>query len=211
MVQYGMFIDLEKCVGCQTCTVSCKVNNKTPDGVFFNQTNDYEKGEFPDVEREYLPVQCNQCDDPKCVTVCPADATYEVEGGIITIDPDACTGCKSCIVACPYGARFYLDEEQEFDDRDTIDQQIKEANEMGTVTKCDFCIDKVQEGVEAGYTPGEDHQATPHCTNSCIGEARYFGDLDDDESMISEMIEETDAKPLQAEAGTEPNIYYKKR
>jgi phenylacetyl-CoA:acceptor oxidoreductase subunit 1 len=210
MVRYGMYIDLEKCVGCQTCAMSCKVNNKTPNGVFFNQTNDYEKGEFPAVDRQFLPVQCNQCDDPKCVSVCPADATFKTDSGVVTIDSDACTGCKSCMVACPYGARTYLEEDQEFDETDTFEKQLEEANEMGTVTKCDFCIDKVQDGREEGLTPGEDPDATPYCVSSCIGDARVFGDLDDDDSKVARLVEEEDTEPLQPEAGTDPNIYYKR-
>lgn len=210
MVQWGMVIDLEKCVGCQTCAVSCKVNNKTPANVFFNQTNDYEKGEYPDVNRNFLPVQCNQCDNPQCVTACPADATYKTDSGVVTIDSDICTGCKSCIVACPYGSRTFLDPETTFDENDSFQQLIEEENEMGTVTKCDFCVDRVEEGVEEGLTPGEDPEATPHCVNSCIGDARFFGDLEDADSEVAELVADDDVGPLHPERGTDPNVYYKK-
>lgn len=210
MVQYGMYIDLEKCIGCQTCAMSCKVNNKTPGNVFFNQTNDYEKGEYPSVQRQFLPVQCNQCDNPKCVSVCPADATYKTESGVVTIDEDACTGCKACVVGCPYGSRTYLDPETEFDDDDPFQQQIKEEHEMGTVTKCDFCVEKVEDAKEQGMTPGEDPEATPHCVNSCIGDARRFGDLDDPDSEISQLVQKDDVEPLHPERGTDPNIFYKR-
>lgn len=155
-------------------------------------------------------MQCNQCDEPKCVTSCPADATWKTETGVVTIDYEACTGCSACVVACPYGARTYLDEDDAFDESDALDQQIKRANELGTVTKCDFCIEKVQDGREDGLTPGEDPAATPHCVNSCIGDARTFGDLDDEDSLIARRLEQEEVEPLQPEAETDPNVYYKR-
>lgn len=211
MVQWGMVIDVEKCVTCQTCSIACKVNNKTPSGVFFNQTNDYERGEYPSVKRTFLPVQCNHCDDPACVSVCPADATFkDPDHGIVDIDSEACTGCQACVTACPYGARTYLDPDQRFDEDDPFEQQIKDANVMGTVTKCDFCIDRIEEGLEEGLEPGTDPEATPYCVSSCIGDARAFGDLDDPDSDVSKTVSNEDVSPLHPERGTGANIYYKK-
>lgn len=210
MVQWGMVIDIDKCIGCQTCTISCKVNNDVVDGVFRTQTVDYERGEYPNVNRTYLPVQCNQCDEPKCVSACPTDATFKNEDGVVQVDAEVCTGCRSCVVSCPYGARTRIEDDCEFDDDDAFEQRLKEKNTPGTIEKCDFCYDKVSDAVKEGKEPGEDPEATPHCVNSCIGKARYFGDLDDPNSQVAKIVANENVEPLHAERGTGPNIYYKK-
>ncbi len=210
MVQWGMVIDVETCIGCQTCTISCKVNNKVADDVFRTRVVDYETGEFPSVNRTFLPAHCNQCDQPKCVSSCPADATWKTEEGVVTIDPEVCTGCKSCVVSCPYGSRTYLDKDMEFDENDPFERRMKEENRLGTVTKCDFCYDRVKTATENGYEPGVDPEATPHCVNSCIGDAKHFGDLDDPESEVSRIVANEDVVPLHPERGTQPNVYYRR-
>lgn len=209
MVQWGMVIEIEKCIGCQTCTASCKVNNKVVDDVFRTKVVDYEEGEYPSVNRTFLPAHCNQCDNPKCVSSCPADATWKTEEGVVTIDHDQCVGCKSCVVSCPYGARTYLDEDYEFDGDNAFDQRLEEENTLGTVTKCDFCYDKVKEATEEGHELSEDPEATPHCVNSCIADAKHFGDLDDPEDEVARMVENENVEPLHPERETGPNVYYK--
>lgn len=210
MVQWGMVIDVEKCIGCQTCTISCKVNNHVVDEVFRTQVVDYEQGEYPNVNRTFLPAHCNQCDEPKCVSSCPADATWKTEEGVVTIDHQKCTGCKSCVVSCPYGARTYLDRDHEFDEADPFEQRLEAENTLGTVMKCDFCYDEITDATEDGYELGEDPEATPHCVNACIADAKHFGDLDDPEDDVTRMVANENVTPLHPERGTEPNIYYRR-
>ena len=102
---WGMVIDLAKCVGCDSCTVACKAENRTPPGISYNVVLEQETGTYPNVRIEALPRPCMQCENPACVSVCPVKATYRGEDGIVVIDADRCIGCKYCIAACPYGAR----------------------------------------------------------------------------------------------------------
>ena len=102
---WGMVIDLAKCVGCDSCTVACKAENRTPPGVTYNVVLEQETGAYPNVRIEAIPRPCMQCENPACVSVCPVSATYRGDDGIVVIDADRCIGCKYCIAACPYGAR----------------------------------------------------------------------------------------------------------
>ena len=117
---WGMVIDLAKCVGCDSCTVACKAENRTPPGITYNVVLERETGAYPNVRLEALPRPCMQCENPPCVSVCPVQATYKGDDGIVVIDADRCIGCKYCMAACPYGARI----------------QIKKT---GVIEKCRFC------------------------------------------------------------------------
>ncbi|RMH34535.1 MAG: 4Fe-4S dicluster domain-containing protein [Nitrospirae bacterium] len=128
--RYGMLIDLDRCIGCQSCTVSCKTENNIPPGYFRTWVKSVEKGRFPHVSRHYLPRLCNHCERPPCVDVCPVLATYKRPDGAVVIDEDRCIGCGYCVQACPYDARFINPETHRAD-------------------KCTFCIHRV----EAGYEP----------------------------------------------------------
>ena len=106
MTRWAMIADLRRCIGCQTCTASCRHANATPPGVQWRRVLDMEFGEYPDVQRAFVPVGCQHCDDPPCMTVCPTKATKQRADGIVTIDYDLCIGCAYCAVACPYQARY---------------------------------------------------------------------------------------------------------
>jgi tetrathionate reductase subunit B len=127
---YGMLIDLRKCVGCHACSVACKAEFDVPLGVTRSWVEYVEKGTYPDARRSFLPRLCNQCSKPQCVSVCPTGATWKrAEDGIVVVDPDICIGCKYCIQACPYDARF--------------------LNPVtGNADKCDFCLHRVSQGLE---------------------------------------------------------------
>ncbi len=128
--RYGMVIDIRKCIGCHACTVACKSEFGVPLGVNRAWVEYVEKGTYPNVGRSFLPRLCNHCSSPPCVTVCPTDATYKREqDGIVVVDSGLCIGCKYCIQACPYDARF-------------LNPVTKVAD------KCDFCIHRVSQGLE---------------------------------------------------------------
>lgn len=206
--RWGMVIDLQKCVGCDSCTVACKVENRTPPGVSYNVVVEEEVGTFPNVRRVNVPRPCMQCDEPPCVSVCPVNATYKAEDGTVVIDADRCIGCRYCITACPYGARSfdfgetYADEMQGYDEVQSpewgVDRGARGSYKppVGTVRKCTFCMHRTARGEE------------PACVETCIGDARYFGDLDDPDSLVSRLAADPRAFRLKEELGTSPRVYY---
>lgn len=128
--QYAMVIDARRCYGVQACTVACKAEHKVPLGENRSWVEEIEKGNYPQVSRSFLPRLCNHCSEPACVKVCPTGATWKrQQDGIVVVDKDVCIGCKYCVQACPYDARFVNEE-------------------TGTADKCDFCIHRVSQGVE---------------------------------------------------------------
>ncbi len=104
--RYGMVIDLRKCVGCHACTIACKMEHETPESCFNTWVEEQDTGEFPNVSRIKLPKLCNHCADAPCIPVCPVEATYAIDGGIVVVDKNKCIGCGMCIAACPYDARY---------------------------------------------------------------------------------------------------------
>jgi tetrathionate reductase subunit B len=177
-VQYGMVIDVRRCIGCHACTVACKSEFDVPLGENRAWVEYVEKGVYPNVGRSFLPRLCNHCSEPPCVSVCPTNATWKRDqDGIVVVDNGLCIGCKYCIQACPYDARF--------------------LNPVtGFADKCDFCIHRVSKGL------------VPSCVNTCVGGARIFGDLGDPDSNISKVIASNQVSVLRGEMGTFPNVYY---
>lgn len=198
MARYGMVIDLKKCIGCLTCTVACEAENCTRPGIFWNIVKDLEFGKYPLVSRVFLPILCMHCGNPPCVEVCPTGASYQREDGITLIDYDKCIGCKYCIEACPYGARYYNEDVSGyFGDELTANEEFGcQKHKAGVVEKCTFCVDRLEQGKE------------PVCIQTCIGKARYFGDLDDSNCEVSRLIISKHGFQLQRELGTDPSVYY---
>ena len=214
MTRYVMTADLRRCIGCQTCTAACRHTNATPPGVQWRQVIDVESGEYPDVHRSFIPVGCQHCGDPPCMHVCPTTATYQRDDGLVEIDYEKCIGCGYCAVACPYQQRTRFEDPkleyfpgQGFTPYEELGKQLF-PYKHGTVLKCTFCKDRVDEGLEKGLKPGVDREATPACVITCPTVTRTFGDLDDPYSEISRMIAEKKATPLHPEFDTEPSIYY---
>lgn len=124
----AMVIDLRKCIGCHACSVSCKAEFDVPLGVWRSWVKIEEKGKFPNTGRVFLPRLCNHCDNPACKKVCPSGATTQREDGIVDVNEKKCVGCKLCIAACPYKARFL--------------HPVKKIAD-----KCNFCLHRVDKGV----------------------------------------------------------------
>lgn len=210
MTRYIMVIDLRRCVGCQTCTAACKHKNATPPGVQWRAVLDLESGQFPEVRRTFVPVGCQHCRQPPCMYVCPTTATRQRDDGIVTIDYNLCIGCGYCIVSCPYQARFKESSLHYAYDGQPLPSEAVRAEEgrIGVATKCTYCVDRIDVGLAQGLTPGVDPEATPACANSCISDAIHFGDADDPESNVSQLLRENEHFRMHEELGTEPNFYY---
>jgi phenylacetyl-CoA:acceptor oxidoreductase 27-kDa subunit len=209
MTRWVMIADLRRCVGCQTCTAACKHANATPPDVQWRRVLDMEAGVYPRVKRVFVPVGCMHCADPPCMHVCPSTATRKRADGIVTIDYDLCIGCSYCAVACPYQARYRTDDAS-FAYGEAMPNETARQDErrLGVATKCTFCAERVDAGLEKGLKPGVDHEATPACVNSCIAQALHFGDIEDPQSNVSELLAENQFFRMHEELGTQPGFYY---
>lgn len=128
-MKYGFIIDNRKCIGCHACTTACKSEHDVAVGVNRTYVKQIEKGEFPNTRRIFSVMRCNHCTDAPCVEICPVEALYIREDGIVDFDNNRCIGCKSCMQACPYDALY-------------IDPETK------TAAKCNYCAHRVEVGRE---------------------------------------------------------------
>ena len=146
----GLLINLDRCSGCDSCIVACKLENDLPLGHFYNKVIAVgPTGTFPNVEKYWLPSQCQQCENPACVHVCPTAASYrDPETGMVLINKEKCIGCQFCAMSCPYGVRYLNEEER-------------------VVEKCTLCEQQIAQG------------ELPQCVTNCVGMAKWFGDLDE--------------------------------
>lgn len=204
MTRYGMAIDLSRCIGCNTCAVACKVSNNLPKDVWWNVVHtegrdfaDTSKGTYGgEMQLSWLPVNCMHCENAVCEEVCPTGATVKRDDGIVTVDEETCIGCKSCMEACPYDVRRVIENEPEYYLELPIGDPAAKSHKGGTVEKCDFCAGRIDRGEK------------PACMELCPGRARYWGDLDDPESEVSQFLSGRNATVLLEEEGTSPSVYY---
>lgn len=129
MARFGMVIDTKKCVGCMDCVVACKTENSVPEGLNRDWIVQDVHGTYPTLNMQIRTERCNHCDNPPCVYCCPCGASHVHElGGVVLVHHDKCSGCKACMAACPYDARFIHPD--------------------GYADKCTFCIHRVENGMD---------------------------------------------------------------
>ncbi len=213
-MRWGMVIDLNKCAGCYSCQISCKAEHALPPDVFWARCLISERGAYPAVTKQILPVLCNHCKEAPCLKVCPTGATNRRDDGIIYVDYDKCMGCRYCVIACPYQHRTFLSDsnkgyhpEEGLTELEVMTRRLYPLQE-GTVVKCNFCMERVSEGLMRGLKPGVDREATPVCVINCPANARYFGDLDDPSSEVASLVKVKKGTTLHHEYGTDPSVYY---
>ena len=233
-MKWGMVIDLEKCTGCQACTTACAMENTNLPGEAWQDVLFYHEGEYPTGQLKWLPRPCMHCEDPSCVHVCPTRATYkDPEDGLVLIDWDKCIGCKYGMLACPYGVRFFTDEPARVspDIREAYPDEEKEwsppyempehkqsartgvgVHRKGVVSKCTFCAHKIREAPEgvSDLDPDDPElvEYVPACVRTCAPTARYFGDLDNPESKVNQLIADKRGVRLLDHTGNRPQVYY---
>jgi molybdopterin-containing oxidoreductase family iron-sulfur binding subunit len=158
---------------------------------------DTASGEYLNLIMFYLPRLCMHCRDAPCVEVCPTGACYQREDGIVMVDYDKCVGCKYCIVACPYGARYYNKEGSAYFAAERPNEKLGyRPHKLHMTEKCTLCLDRLESGKE------------PACVEVCPTGARHFGDLNDPQSEVSQLIARKHASQLLKDLGTEPSVYY---
>jgi len=222
-----MVIDLDKCFACQSCTAACRMENNTPiagknqadmgRAILWNEVLPFVEGEYPNIQTTILPRPCMHCDTPACIKVCPVQATYKDEEGIVLVDYARCIGCRMCTVACPYAVRYFNWYAPEWPD--DLMEHLNPDPEVqprpkGVVEKCTFCVQRLRKAREEAEAEGRTFQATdyiPACVQTCTGRARYFGDLDDPNSLVSKLSHSPRAFRMFEELGTQPKVYYLKQ
>ncbi len=214
--QWGMVIDLDRCVRCAGCVVACQQeNNVAPLG-------QAQEGPRPIRWMDFLPpapgdaratpVPCMHCEDPPCVKVCPVGATYQNPDGITAQVWERCIGCRHCMVACPYARRSFNWTAPAFPDPSSLNPDVA-LRPQGVVEKCTFCHQRVraaQERAAVDEEPLEDEalRRLPACAQSCPTQAITFGDLADPDSEVSRLAQSPRAFRLLPEAGTRPKVIY---
>lgn len=175
--RYGILYDSNRCIGCQSCSVACRAENDVPDGVYRLQVwIEGPKGTYPDLTMDFHRQSCVMCDNPPCVPVCPTGASYINKDKVTLVDSDKCVGCKYCVTACPYQARF-----------------INPVS--GAADKCTFCYEnRVLKG------------QNPACVASCPVSALTFGDLNDPKSEIRIALHGQYAEKPKEYLGTDPKL-----
>lgn len=214
--RWVLVMDQDECIGCNRCTWACKAVNDFPGDIYWNVVFSEgavgRKGNLP----VYLPRPCMMCEEPPCVEVCPVRATYKREGdGLVVMDYDLCIGCRYCMTACPYGARYFNWKEPDEVNKFVPDWGKPEIPRRirGLVEKCTFCKHRLDSAVEKGLTPGVDPEATPACVVVCPAPARFFGELDGkiahpEFGEISKSKVMAMGRQLKKELGTKPRVYY---
>jgi Fe-S-cluster-containing dehydrogenase component len=213
-VAFAYALNLSVCIGCRKCAEACSIENNhdRASGNSYIKVLEMEQGSL-DMERGtttydhavpapgkyYMPVQCQQCDNPPCVNVCPVKATWKEVDGLVVIDYNWCIGCRYCEAACPYHARRFNWTQPELLAEEINPVQAYLSNRIrpqGVVEKCTFCLHRTRKG------------KLPACLEACPTGARVFGNVLDPKSEIRYVLENKRVFVLKEELGTKPRFFY---
>jgi molybdopterin-containing oxidoreductase family iron-sulfur binding subunit len=225
-VRWGMVIDVDKCDGCGDCILACQAENNIPPNQdpqdrlrSLNWLTVYELDngkKYPDNETTYLLRPCMQCGYPPCVSVCPVIATDKnEEGGIVSQIFPRCIGCRYCMAACPYHARYFNWHDPVWPEgmEKTLSPHTS-VRPRGVVEKCHFCHHRFMYAKDANRVAGkdpldiEDGQYTTACSDACTSGAIKFGDLENPDHEVYHLARSKYAFRLLERLHTEPQVYY---
>lgn len=181
--QLGLVIDLERCIGCEACTVACQKEHQGTTGFMRVKTQDSPRkdlpgGVYPLLRMTFMPLVCNHCSRPPCADACPVGAIEKRGDGAVMLDQATCDGCRACLDACPYAAIL-------FDD----DKAVAE--------KCNLCAHRIDKGL------------APFCVVCCEGQALHFGNLNDPDDEAGRLAGRARSFQLLREKGTGPSVFYR--
>ncbi len=204
--RFVMVIDLSKCRNARKCMSACQeAHHLRPEQ---HHINVLKMQDTPETQPYYMPKPCQHCDNPPCTAVCPVDATFKRQDGIVLIDNERCIGCRFCMAACPYSARLFHWQEPFYAEQDkdlVYDVEQNVPQRRGTISKCLFSADKLREG------------KLPSCVSACPNGVYYFGDENEDvvtngttkESFrFRKLLADNAGYTLMPELGTKPRVYY---
>ena len=201
--QWGMVVDLRRCDGCKECTGACQVTHYL--------SNDQEWIKVYEVETEsggtvFMPRLCMHCEEAPCLKVCPVRATFKNDQGLILIDQDLCIGCRICMAACPYDARYFnwWDPPKPPGVFDNPMPEFPVPQQRGTVGKCILCVHYTDKG------------RLPACVDACRMDAIYIADLttgvmtnrSGETYQLRQYLQENDAFRYKEELNTSPRVWY---
>jgi molybdopterin-containing oxidoreductase family iron-sulfur binding subunit len=195
MTRYGVVVDLNRCVGCMTCVISCKEENLTHPGVWWNQILQVEDEGLNRIT--YVRYACMHCENPPCAKACPNEAVYQRPDGVVLVDKTKCAGVGACAEACPYDVIVMTPPDEYFPGEELPYQAFGETHRThlpGKASMCTLCYHRIDEG------------RVPACVAGCPSKAMTFGDLDDPGSPIHAKLGRSE--PLQAGAGSKPKVTY---
>ncbi|MDO8671618.1 MAG: 4Fe-4S dicluster domain-containing protein [Dehalococcoidia bacterium] len=209
---WAFVVDITKCIGCGRCVMACKLENHVPidpdlnrtwieryavdaDGEIYSDSPHAGVNGFPakletkeDLQATksfFVPKLCNQCEHAPCISVCPVNASHKTSEGVVLIDQSRCIGCRYCIVACPYGARYLLP-----------DHAVTPTGNSRVADKCTWCYHRTTKGLK------------PACVEACPRGARLFGNRRDENDPVAKILKEKEVHVLKPALGTKPHVFY---
>lgn len=222
MARWGMVIDLDRCTGCQACVIACKAENNIP---FVGEEEAHQGRRISWMEiitefhesggktrARFIPRPCLHCEEAPCTKVCPVYATYSDPEGLVAQIYHRCIGCRFCMVACPYNAKYF--NWRQYEVPETMKNQVNpdvSVRQKGVVEKCTFCHHRLLKAKDRARHEGRDlarEDYVPACVESCPTRSITFGDLDDAGSEVARLSRSTRAFRLLEELGTEPKVFY---
>ncbi len=220
--RWGMVIDLDRCTGCQACSVACSVECNmmfgTPEEASLGRVIRWLKilpettNQDGRVRQSLKPMLCQQCDDPPCIHVCPVSATFLSPEGIVGQVYARCIGCRYCVNACPYTCKFFNWDEPQWPQHARVPfNPDVSVRYKGIVEKCLFCYHRLQRAKDKAREENRELREGDYvvaCQTVCPAQAIAFGDLNDPNSEVSKLAASPRARRLLEELGAEPKVIY---
>ncbi len=222
--RYTLVVDLDRCNGCGSCATACAVENNLPPapersnektGIVWLRVREAATPAASGERTTFVPIPCQQCDEPPCVEVCPQRAIeYDPRTGIVGQVPVRCLGCRYCMIACPYHTRSFNWWSPEWPEgmEASLNPDVS-IRQRGVVEKCNFCVQRLQaaraKASAAGKTEIDPADYVPACVEACPSRALSFGDASDASSEVARLAKEPESFRLLAALGTGPKVVYR--